>query len=149
MSEKNDIRVGIVTDIYRSANLLGRIGGKLATEAGLTSVQQWLLLRAIHQKGEAPLKDLIENTLVTKQNITGMITRLKQSGHVQTFPHPSDKRITLVKLTKSGVEALEKLGPIAKESNDKTFANFKEEELIALSVLLERLVATLEWQDPS
>ncbi|WP_081413453.1 MarR family winged helix-turn-helix transcriptional regulator [Aneurinibacillus terranovensis] len=93
-----------------------------------------------------PLKDLRQNILVTKQNISSMVDRLKQAGYVSTYEDLSDRRITRVKLTEQGKEVLQALKPLTNASNDKTFEVFESEELVVLSSLLERFVAHLNQQ---
>jgi len=139
----DDIRANIVIDIFRSSNLLGRVGGRLASQTGLASVQQWILLDTISQEGEVSLKDLRQNTLVTKQNITGMVERLKQSGYVVAYEDPVDRRVTRVQLTPKGEKVLELLEPLTYESNKKTFSKFTDDELKTFASLLDRLVNDL------
>jgi DNA-binding MarR family transcriptional regulator len=134
----------IILDVFRAANLLGRIGGKIAVQAGLASVQQWIILGTIDAAGEVALKELSANTLVTKQNITGLVDRLRSGGYVSTRVDPDDKRSTLVRLTPKGEEVLAVVRPLAAASNRETFAGFAEGELRQLSELMSRLVDSLQ-----
>lgn len=139
----DELRAGIVLDLFRASNLLERVGRKLATEAGLSTVQQWLLLGTISVEGELSLKDLREHTQVTKQNITGMVERLKQGGYIHTYEDSADRRITRVKLTDKGEKVLDIIEPMTNVSNEKSFGGFNREELENLSAYLRRLVNDL------
>lgn len=143
MDKMDELRARIVLDLFRASNLLERVGRKLATEAGLSTVQQWLLLGTISVEGELSLKDLREHTLVTKQNITGMVERLKQGGYIHTYEDSADRRITRVKLTDKGDKVLDIIEPMTNVSNEKSFGGFNREELENLSAYLRRLVNDL------
>lgn len=146
MKKKDGLQADIVLDIFRASNLLERVGRKLAAQTGLASVQQWLLLGTISLEGELPLKDLRQNTLVTKQNITGMVERLKQGGYITTYEDPSDRRVTRVKLTDKGEQVLAMIEPMTNVSNEESFEGFNQEELEILSSFLRRLVKDLNQQ---
>lgn len=146
MKNKDDFRANTVLNIFRASNLLSRIGGKLTVQVGLTSVQQWILLGTISKQEGVALKELREDTLVTKQNISSMVERLRQAGYVTTYEDLSDRRITRVKLTEQGKEVLQALKPLYNASNDRTFEVFEPEEFVVLASLLDRLVTHLNQQ---
>ncbi|MDP4108027.1 MAG: MarR family transcriptional regulator, partial [Bacillota bacterium] len=77
-----NLKTNITLDFFRVSNLLSRYGAKMVADVGLNSIQQWVILRTIIEKGEISIGELKEETLVTKQNMTGMINRLQQSNLV-------------------------------------------------------------------
>ncbi|WP_240417129.1 MarR family winged helix-turn-helix transcriptional regulator [Paenibacillus periandrae] len=137
-------KMDIILDTFKASNLLSRWGGKLASKCDLTSVQQWLILDTIAQPQKTSLGDLTKNTLVTKQNITKMIERMKASGLVQTNQDADDKRYVYVELTAKGYERLEQLEDMRTEMDGKVLSNFTEEELITFSHLLNKLIDQLK-----
>lgn len=144
MDNKDDVLVEVVLNIMRSNNLLSRIGGRIVCEAGLSRVQQWIILGSIYTAGTLPLKELRKNTLVTKQSITGVVERLETGGFIETFIDPKDKRSTLVSLTQKGKETMNKIKPLRKDSNQRSFSIFNNEEMEQFSSCLTRLVKHLE-----
>ncbi len=48
------------------------------------------------------LGDLSRRMMVSNGNITGLVERLVESGHIFRVPHPTDRRIAYVKLTDAG-----------------------------------------------
>ncbi|MBP3048969.1 winged helix-turn-helix transcriptional regulator [Bacillus subtilis subsp. subtilis] len=146
MKNTDDSQANAVLDIFRASNLLSRIGGKLTAKVGLTSVQQWILLGMISKQEGLSLKSLREDTLVTKQNISSMVDRLRHAGYVTTYEDLSDRRITRVKLTEQGKLILKDLKPITTVSNDRTFEVFEPEEFVLFASLIERLVTHLSQQ---
>ncbi len=143
MQPSEEIRAAVVLDVFRAANLLSRVGGKLAVQAGLSSVSQWLLLGTVAAQPGVALRDLRQNTLVTKQNISSMVERLKQAGYLETYTDRADRRVVRVRITEEGRCALAVLQPLTKESNEATFKGFSQDELRLFSGLLRRLLSAL------
>lgn len=48
------------------------------------------------------LGDLSRRMMVTNGNVTGLVERLVQSGHIKRFSLPNDRRVQIVKLTAKG-----------------------------------------------
>ncbi|QOS79380.1 winged helix-turn-helix transcriptional regulator [Paenibacillus sp. JNUCC31] len=143
MQNKNDFQTDIVLNVMRASNLLSRIGGKITASVGVHSIQQWMLLNRIANHEGLAIKDLRQDTLVTKQNISSMVERLRQAGYVFTYEDFSDRRITRVKLTEQGHQILTDLTPLTYSTNDQIFEVFSSEELLYFASLVERLVSHL------
>ncbi|WP_313893446.1 helix-turn-helix domain-containing protein [Psychrobacillus sp.] len=78
MEDKDSRLAETVLDIIRVANMLERLGGKYVHEADLNSVQQYMILSLLNAESNLSMGDLHQNTLVTKQAITGVVDRLKK-----------------------------------------------------------------------
>lgn len=133
----------VVMNIFRCSNLLERVGRKLVTKVGLTSVHQWFILAALSNE-DLSLKQLGKNTHVTKQNMTGMIERLKQSQYVTTYEAQEDRRITLVRLTDKGKHALAQLDGMGSSSNQESLNCLRLEELSSFNGCLLKLIENLD-----
>ncbi len=48
------------------------------------------------------LGELSRRLMVSNGNVTGLVERLVESGHVQRVPHPVDRRVAHVRLTETG-----------------------------------------------
>lgn len=139
-----NLKTNITLDFIRISNLLSRNGSKMVADVGLNSIQQWVILRTIIEKGEISIGELKEETLVTKQNMTGMINRLQQSNLVALFPDPEDKRRTRVKITEEGNRVYEKLKSSRNDFNANTYHIYNDHEIMVLSDLLSRLIEHLK-----
>lgn len=60
---------------------------------------QLLALVALRSDGEMPVTALADRLYITKQQMTKIISKLEADGHVHRKRHPSDGRVTLVRLT--------------------------------------------------
>jgi DNA-binding MarR family transcriptional regulator len=139
-----NLKTSITLDFLRISNILSRYGAKMVTEVGLTSIQQWVILRTIIEKGDISIGELKEETLVTKQNMTGMINRLQQANLVTLFTDPEDKRRTRVKVTGEGQRVYEQLSSSRNEFNLKSYNIYNDQEILVLNNLLSRLVEHLK-----
>jgi DNA-binding MarR family transcriptional regulator len=139
-----EVKTNITLDIFRISNLLSRYGAKMVSKVGLTSIQQWVILRTIINRGEISIGELKEEMLVTKQNMTGMINRLQQSNLVTLFQDPDDKRRTRVKITEEGIHVYEQLKSLRNEFNAQTYHIYNDQEIMVLSELLGRFVEHLK-----
>jgi DNA-binding MarR family transcriptional regulator len=143
LDNQDHLHDSIVVNIFRCSNLLERIGRKLVSEVGLTSVHQWFILSSLASSGDLSLKKLGNNTLVTKQNMTGMIERLKQGRFVTTYEAPEDRRVTLVALTDKGRKALEHLDSFGTKNNETSFEHLHLEELTSFNRCLQQLIKNM------
>ncbi|WP_239613756.1 MarR family winged helix-turn-helix transcriptional regulator [Cohnella mopanensis] len=129
-------------NIFRCSNLLERIGRKHVAKVGLTSVHQWFILSTL-SNGDLSLKQLGKNTHVTKQNMTGMIERLKQSQYVTTYEAQEDRRITLVQLTDKGKQALAELDQLGTLTDLASLECMRFDELASLNGCLLKLIENM------
>lgn len=139
-----NLKTNITLDFMRISNLLNRYGAKMVADVGLNSIQQWVILRTIIQKGDISIGELKEELLVTKQNMTGMINRLQQSNLVTLYQDSEDKRRTRVKITEEGHRVYEQLSSLRNDFNAQTYHIYNDQEIVVLSDLLGRLVEHLK-----
>lgn len=148
MSDSLEARLVVAT--FRAASLLAQAGNRLAGSLGL-SQQQWVLLAAVARGGRegVPLSTLGRNLLVTKANITGMMDRLERDGYVAREPHPSDRRVTMARLTAKGQRFLADIAPRQAAWSARTYRAFTRTEKESLLALLERQAAAIRESEPA
>jgi DNA-binding MarR family transcriptional regulator len=76
--------------------------------SGLT-LSRTHLLWSIHHSGPSTQQALSAELDVSPRNITGLVDALVETGFVTRESHPTDRRATLVTLTKKGRDATAKL----------------------------------------
>ncbi|MBI3089042.1 MAG: MarR family transcriptional regulator [Candidatus Tectomicrobia bacterium] len=143
MNDKQ-LHENIVLHIFKTANLLLKVGNRLAREVGI-SFQQWFILLQLWEKGElgATPTELGSSLFVTKQNMTGMIDRMERDGYVARGSDPNDRRVSRILLTSKGRKALQQIEPLKDQWNKEAFALLTREEKEALFKLLDRYLAFL------
>jgi DNA-binding MarR family transcriptional regulator len=84
--------------------MLHKTGTRAVEEEGLTT-QQWAILGALSRdkaQGGMSIGDLARYLMVSRQNLSGVISRMERDGHVAVLPDPRDRRSRVVTMTDSG-----------------------------------------------
>jgi DNA-binding MarR family transcriptional regulator len=90
--------------LYQCANMLHKTGTRAVEAEGLTT-QQWAVLGALSREAAAggmSVGDLARYLKVSRQNLSGLISRMERDGHVGSAPDGRDRRSRLVSMTDSG-----------------------------------------------
>jgi DNA-binding MarR family transcriptional regulator len=77
---------------------------------------------------------------LARSTITNLVDRLERAGLVARLASPSDRRVTLVHLTASGLEAMESRARIADSDLGRRLLALEESDLVTLAEILERVV---------
>jgi MarR family transcriptional regulator, organic hydroperoxide resistance regulator len=90
--------------LYQCANQLNKTGNKWLERHEVTT-QQWAILGALvrerWQDGIA-VRDLAALLMVSRQNLTGVLSRLEARGWIERIVDAQDNRSRLIKLTPEG-----------------------------------------------
>ncbi|KWR77159.1 MarR family winged helix-turn-helix transcriptional regulator [Cupriavidus sp. IDO] len=92
--------------LYQCANMLHKTGSRAVEEEGLTT-QQWAVLGALSRPEAADgmsVGDLARYLMVSRQNLSGLISRMERDGHLSMAPDGRDRRSRLVRMSESGRE---------------------------------------------
>jgi len=92
--------------LYQCANMLHKTGTRAVEAEGLTT-QQWAVLGALSRpetQGGMSVGDLARYLMVSRQNLSGLISRMERDGHIRSAPDGRDRRSRLVTMTESGQE---------------------------------------------
>lgn len=71
--------------LYQCANMLHKTGTRAVENEGLTT-QQWAVLGALSRdeaKGGMSVGDLARYLKVSRQNLSGLLSRMERDGHVK------------------------------------------------------------------
>ena len=90
--------------LYKCANMLHKTGSRAVEEEGLTT-QQWAVLGALSRdkaQGRMSIGELARYLMVSRQNLSGLISRMERDGHVAVAASDQDRRSRVVTMTPSG-----------------------------------------------
>ncbi len=133
----------LVAGVIQLANLLTRRLAPVFEKARVTP-QQWAILSVIGRSdGPMSLAALARALMVSKQNMTGMMTRLEQLGFAERADDPTDLRSTRVVLTRRGRATIEKLRPVYEEWMQSISGDLSERDLATAAKTIETLIETL------
>ena len=90
--------------LYQCANMLHKTGTRAVEREGLTT-QQWAVLGALSRpkaEGGMSVGELARYLMVSRQNLSGLISRMERDGHVTSAPDGRDRRSRRITMTASG-----------------------------------------------
>jgi len=88
--------------------LLSAVDGALRPH-GLTFARyEALVLLTFSRSGRLPMRVMGDRLQLHPTSVTNIVDRLQADGLVRRIPHPTDRRATLVELTGSGSDLLER-----------------------------------------
>ena len=89
---------------YQCANMLHKTGTRAVEAQGLTT-QQWAVLGALSRPEAADgmnVGDLARYLMVSRQNLSGLLSRMERAGHLANAPDGRDRRSRRVTMAASG-----------------------------------------------
>lgn len=104
LDTKIDLANRLFFRLYQCANMLHKTGSRAVEEEGLTT-QQWAVLGALSREksqGGMSIGDLARYLMVSRQNLSGLISRMERDGHVAVAASGQDRRSRVVTMTDSG-----------------------------------------------
>lgn len=109
---------------------------------GLTTSRAEVLWR-LHRDGPTTQRALSEALAVTPRNVTGLVDGLEGGGFVTREAHPTDRRATLVTLTKRGAKAAKTLADDQERMDQALFGDMPASQVRALVAALDRVLDRL------
>lgn len=85
------------------------------------------------------LGEISKRMMVSNGNVTGLVERLVESGHLQRTPLPTDRRVQVVTLTKAGRKAFGALAEAHEAWIAELFEGLKPTDLDKLLSLLAKV----------
>ena len=104
------------------------------------SVSEWRVMASL-AGGEAISIGQLAQVTVTKQpTVTRLLDRMEAREQVERLPHDSDRRITLVRITRKGTKAVEHLMELAREHERRVLEPFGLQRAEELKSTLRHII---------
>lgn len=136
--------------LYQCANMLHKTGTRAVEDEGLTT-QQWAVLGALsREKAQAGMSigDLARYLMVSRQNLSGLISRMERDGHVAVLADPRDRRSRVVTMTESGRHVWQVLAqPKIRAYYGQILAGFSVEDVTHTLHYLLKMLENMERLD--
>lgn len=100
-------------------------------------------LRVLHmlsREGQLTAGQIAQGLSITPASVTQILKKLEAAGTAQRVKSEEDCRVTLVTLTESGQELVEKRKQTVDKVQDELFAGFSQSDLTIFQDYLQRLV---------
>ena len=138
--------IGVFGRLFRSAHLADEALSDGIAPFGLQP--GWFdLLAALRRSGkpyELNPTTLMETTMLSSGGMTKRLDRLDEAGLIERRPDPSDRRGTLIRLTRRGKTILDKAVEAHARNEDALLRSLTAADRRALDDLLRKLLAGLE-----
>lgn len=136
--------------LYQCANMLHKTGTRAVEAEGLTT-QQWAVLGALSRpqvEGGMSVGELARYLLVSRQNLSGLLSRMERDGHVKSAPDGRDRRSRLVTMTASGRKVWErKAQPKINEYYERALSGFSDTDVTHTLHYLLKLLENMKQLD--
>ncbi|QQO46788.1 MarR family transcriptional regulator (plasmid) [Paracoccus sp. MC1862] len=127
--------------LCQTANLLNKTGSRALADHGVTT-RQWAILGALagpRSQGGIPVGDLAGLLMVSRQNLTGMLSRLEARGLITRTVDKRGKRSRLIRMTREGRQRWAAMQPRINAFHAAALAGFSNPDTNAAMHHLENL----------
>lgn len=125
--------------LAQASNLISSEFHKVARQNGF-SVSEWRVLASLAGSEAISIGQLAQTTVMKQPTVTRVLDRMTQRGHVERLAHGSDRRITLVRITPAGEQAVDRLMELAREHEQRVLEPFGLESAEVLKNTLRRMI---------
>ncbi|MBP5491570.1 MAG: MarR family transcriptional regulator [Clostridiales bacterium] len=126
-----------------------RIFQRLLLESGVEEFNgpQGHILYVLWQKDEVPIVELSQKTGLAKNTLTAMLGRMEEAGLIERKAAASDKRQSLIVLTKKARNLQGKYDEVSKKMNEIFYKDFSQKEVNIIDQFLDRILLNLEQSE--
>lgn len=100
---------------------------------------EFTVMEVLYSKGEQPIQIIGNKVLLASSSITYVIDQLEKKNFIERKVNESDRRVTLVSLTKEGQEKMEDIFPQHSEVIQELFKDLSEDEINVFSESLKKI----------
>ncbi|PHR83031.1 MAG: transcriptional regulator [Colwellia sp.] len=139
--------------LYQSANMMHKTGTRALEQSHITT-QQWAIIGAlsrtrVESSNGIAVSDLAAFLMVSRQNLTGLLSRLESRNLIERTVSSEDSRRRLIRLTEAG----QKLWQTDMSQNigsyyDTALEGFSTTDKIHVIHYLDKLLENLSALDP-
>lgn len=140
ISDTSSLDLALAYRIHRMARRLRvHLVRLLAEHAPEISPEQWFLLFRLHEQDGRSQSELTDPVLDDRPNVSRQVAGLIRAGHADRQPDPDDRRRSLLFLTASGRELVERLLPVIVDTRRELFSTIPADALQTFSDVLAAL----------
>lgn len=137
--------------LYQCANLLNKTGTR-ALEMHDVTTQQWAIIGALVRDRWAQgiaVQQLATLLMVSRQNLTGVLSRMEERGIIERVKNMADSRSRLIRLTPAGWERWEAMQSDITNFYDSSMTNLSNNDLIHALHYLDQMRENMHKLDVS
>lgn len=147
---RTDLANRLFFRLYQCANMLHKTGSRAVEAEGLTT-QQWAVLGALSRpsaKDGMSVGDLARYLKVSRQNLSGVVSRMERDGHLGSAPDGRDRRSRLVSITPGGRHVWQvRAQPKIRAYYDQALADFSVDDMTHTLHFLLKMLGNMDRLD--
>lgn len=134
------VREQVDLNIRIASVLIDSRFSKLIEPFGISGVQYNVLriLKGVYPEGHARC-EIASRMIERASDVTRIIDRLEKQGLVDRDRDTEDRRMSITRITKSGIETVEKIRPLIEKVHSVITKNLSDDECRKLSELIEKM----------
>jgi DNA-binding MarR family transcriptional regulator len=137
----------LVSAVMATADAFLRESHRLFRPHGLTGAQYNLLNVVALSPDGLSQRELSDQLVVDRSNVTGLLDRMEKAGWVKRMDHPSDRRVYRVVLTPAGRALWKQVTPQYLAAVAQVTRGLSERQMRATLTALRQLEASAaDWQ---
>lgn len=113
---------------------------QLATQGMDITVDQWLVLKALHENPDRSQQELAAAVFKDHASFTRIVELLVKKEYLSREMHPADRRRFLLRLTRTGTGLLKDIQPVIEHNRKIALKGFSKTGLADLQDMLRRIV---------
>ncbi|SFP62358.1 MarR family winged helix-turn-helix transcriptional regulator [Variovorax sp. 770b2] len=125
--------------LAQASQLISSEFHEVARQQGF-SVSEWRVMASLAGSEPISIGQLAQVTVTKQPTVTRLLDRMESRGQVERLPHESDRRITLVRITRKGLKAVEHLMELAREHERRVLEPFGLRRAEELKETLRRMI---------
>jgi DNA-binding MarR family transcriptional regulator len=129
---------------------LSRVSGRYLLDMGQAlrrvrmDVPRWRVLMILHENDPASVSTIAELAVIKLSTMTRIVQRMQVDGLVTCAPRATDARVTEVRLTPAGIEAMEQARAPTSRIFRHAFHDVSDADMAAFTRVLQKLFDNLE-----
>lgn len=104
------------------------------------SVTEWRVLASLAGGEPISIGKLARVTVTKQPTVTRLLDRMEARGQAERLPHDSDRRVTLVRITRKGARTVEQLMALARDHEKKVLEPFGLARAEELKTTLRQMI---------
>ncbi len=135
--------------LYQTANTLTKVGTR-ALDAEQITTQQWSILGALSRTNATDgmkVSELCEYLMVSRQNMTGLLSRLEERKVVCRLTDLQDQRSRRIQLTDKGRELWQRITPLINNFYEEALTELSFDDRVSCVHYLNKLLDTMKAID--
>jgi len=125
--------------LAQASQLISSEFHRVARQQGF-SVSEWRVMASLAGGQAISIGQLAQVTVTKQPTVTRLLDRMEAREQVERLPHDSDRRVTLVRITRKGAKAVEHLIQLAREHEMRVLEPFGLERAEDLKTTLRHII---------